>query len=161
MKICVTGSPGTGKTTIASELAKQLKLKVINEKDFALKNSIGKFNEDNELEIPVEEFEKKANTFLKENDDVVFEGHVLCEMKLKVDRAILLKLDPEILEIRLEKRNYSPEKKLDNVFCEGIDYCKKHLQRNYSKEKIIEIETKGEIQRTIGFIIQKVGINKS
>jgi len=136
MKLIITGSPGTGKTTLAKKIAKKYKLTYFNEKDFALKNKIGSFNEENELEIPIGAFEKKANVFLTSHKNVVFEGHVLCEMKLRVDKVFLLTLDPEELEMRLENRGYSMEKLMDNVFCEGIDYCKKHVYRNYSEKKV-------------------------
>ncbi|MBT4597259.1 MAG: AAA family ATPase, partial [Candidatus Diapherotrites archaeon] len=65
MRLIITGSPGTGKTTLAKSLGEKLNLTVLNEKDFALKNGIGSFNEENELEIPIKEFEEKANAFLK------------------------------------------------------------------------------------------------
>jgi adenylate kinase len=153
MNLLVTGSPGTGKTTLAKNLAKILGYSVLNEKDFALQNKIGTFNEENELEIPLSAFEKKANGFLSKNNNSIIEGHVVCEMKLKVDKVILLHVNPEILELRLESRNYSPEKIMDNVFVEGIDYCKKHVFRNYSKEKIIEIDSKRTPRETVEAVI--------
>jgi adenylate kinase len=139
MKLLITGTPGCGKTTLAKSFGKKLGLKVINEKDFALANSIGGFNEENELELPLNILEKKINLFLKNNDNVVFEGHVLCETKLDVDLVIIITINPEILEMRLEKRNYSSQKIMDNVFCEGINYCEKQVRKNYSKKKIIKL----------------------
>lgn len=149
----VTGSPGTGKTTLARNLAKVLDMQVMNEKEFALKNSIGNFNDENELEIPVGEFEKKANLFLSKNQGFVFEGHVLCEMKLKVNKVVLLRVDPETLEMRLELRKYSPEKVMDNVFVEGIEYCKKHLLRNYKQDDIIEVQSKRTQKETLETVL--------
>ncbi|MDD4250565.1 MAG: AAA family ATPase [Candidatus ainarchaeum sp.] len=141
MNLLVTGTPGVGKTVISKMLAQKFNLKYVNEKDFALKNSIGSFNDENELEIPIKEFERLANEFLKENKNVVFDGHTLCEMKLNVDKVILLRVNPDDLELRLENRGYSTEKCWDNLFCEGIDYCKKHVLKNYSKSKLIEINS--------------------
>ncbi|MEK6958956.1 MAG: AAA family ATPase [archaeon] len=149
MRIVVTGTPGSGKTILAKALGEKLDYKVINEKDFALKNSLGIFNEENELEIPIKKFQSKANAFLKKNDDVIIEGHVVCEMKLNVDKVILIRVHPEVLESRLEQRNYAPQKMMDNVFCEGIEYCKKQAVKNYSKKAIIEIESRPSFKQTL------------
>ena len=155
MNIAISGTPGVGKTTFAKSIAKKLKLKVINEKDFALKEGIGSFNEQNELEIPIDSFEKKANAFLKDHDNILLEGHTLCEMKIKVDKFILITLDPEKLQLRLELRDYSEEKIMDNLFCEGIEYCKKHAKRNYDKNLII-IES-DEPNKMLSLILEKLG----
>jgi adenylate kinase len=152
----ITGTPGCGKTSLAKALAEKIGFKVINEKDFALKNSLGKFNEQNELEIPIKEFEKKANSFLAKNDNIIFEGHVLCEMKLKVDKIILISIDPEELELRLEQRHYSIDKIMDNVFCEGIDYCKKHVLRNYPLKKVINIQSNQSQKVTFSKAIREI-----
>ncbi|MCX6801034.1 MAG: AAA family ATPase [Candidatus Diapherotrites archaeon] len=157
MNIIITGTPGVGKTTLAKLLAKKLKMKVFNEKNFALKNRIGSFNEDNELEIPIKVFEKKANLFLKKNDRIIFEGHTLCEMKLKVDKIVLITIHPEILELRLESRNYKVEKIMDNVFCEGIDYCKKKVFKNYPRNKVIEIGSRQHVKETFSDVLKSLG----
>jgi adenylate kinase len=156
MKLMITGSPGTGKTTLAKKIAKELNLEYYNEKDFALKHGLGEFNEENELEIPLKEFEKEANKELKEKENIVFEGHVICECKLDIDLILLITVDPETLELRLEQRNYSMEKVMNNVFCEGINYCKKQLKRLYNTKKIIEINSLASEEETFLFAIQKI-----
>ncbi len=156
MKIALTGTPGAGKTTLAKKIGEHYSLKVINEKDFALQNSIGKFNDENELEIPIKEFEKKANSFLKKQDNVLLEGHVLCEAKLNVDLVVIITINPEELEARLELRNYPPAKIMDNVFCEGIEYCKKHTQRNYPPAKIIQISSKPSQKLTLAEALREI-----
>jgi len=160
MRIVVTGTPGSGKTTRALALGKELNYKVINEKDFALKNSLGSFNEENELEIPIKEFEKKANAFLKKNDNIIIEGHVICEAKLAVDKIILIKVNPEVLEARLEQRNYSVQKMMDNVFCEGIEYCKKHVAKNYPKSAIITVESRATFKQTLAEALNSLKMPK-
>ena len=99
MRIAISGTPGCGKTTFAKALGKILRYKVLNEKDFALKNRLGAFNDQNELEIPLDEFEKKANIYLKKNDNIILEGHTLCEMKLLVDKFIIQKITKNVINI--------------------------------------------------------------
>ena len=154
MRIIITGSPGVGKTTVAKALSKTIKCLAYNEKTMALEKGIGKWDEkENELVIPLEPFAEMLNKFLSEQKNTIIEGHMLCELKLKADYIILIRVDPEILESRLEERNYTEEKVQDNVFCEGIDYCKKHIERNYPKEKILEVQSGKTIKETLDKII--------
>lgn len=157
MKLLVTGTPSVGKTTIAKTLAKALRLKYLNEKEFALRCGIGKWDvATNELEVPLKPLEKELNKLLKKEKKIVIEGHMLCETRLDVDAVILLRLDPEILQMRLERLGYSDEKIMDNVFCEGIDYCRKHLMRRYKSGKIIEINNKRSLKETKQAIIKEL-----
>jgi len=158
MNIIITGTPGTGKTTIAQIIATELKYTVINEKQLSLELNAGEFNsENNEYEIDITKLEKGINKFLKKKSNIIIEGHVICEAKLEpIDMVIVLRLNPEILELRLEKREYSPEKIQDNVFCEGIDYCYKKAIKNYEEAKIIQIETKKSLKETKELILNEI-----
>jgi len=161
MKIAITGTPGVGKTTISKKLGEHYNSKVLNEKEFALKQGIGKFDtEENELVVPLEKLEAKVNEVLKKEQDFILEGHLLCEIRGKFDLVVLLTCDPELLESRLNKRGYKAEKIQDNVFCEGIEYCKKHVQRNYKKEKVIEIKSRKTIKETIDAIVTEINRRK-
>ena len=137
MKIVLTGTPGTGKTAIAKILSEKYRIPVINEKNFAFSHRIGEFNEEGELEIPIKEMKEALNEKLKGMENIILEGHLLCEMKLEVDLCIVITMNPDLLELRLEERNYNEVKKLDNVFSVGIQYCLKHAKRNY--KNVVEV----------------------
>jgi adenylate kinase len=157
MRILVTGTPGVGKTVVSKELGKRLKCIVVNEMEFALQKGLGEWDSvENELEVPVKKLENELNKYLKRQDNVIVEGHLLCETKLKIDFAVLIRLHPEVLESRLENKGYRPDKIMDNVFCEGIDYCKKHLARRYSSKKIIEVQSGKNIKETALIIIKRL-----
>ena len=156
MKLAITGTPGVGKTSVSKSLGKKLKSKVLNEKEFALEKGIGKWDsEEDELIVPLGKLRKALNQMLKTEENVIIEGHMLCEIALDVDFIVLITLDPELLEERLESRRYPHPKIQDNVFCEGIDYCKKHVSRKYPKKKIIEVKSQKSIKETMHIILKE------
>ncbi len=155
MRIIITGSPGVGKTAAAKALGGMLHCKVANEQQFALEKRIGKWDaEENELVIPLEPFARELNKLLAKEENIIAEGHLLCELRLKADFVVVIRVHPELLEGRLEAKGYSAEKVQDNVFCEGIDYCKKHVARNYPGNKIVEAQSGKTIKETMENIIR-------
>ena len=157
MRIMITGSPGVGKTSISKALGKSLKFKVINEKEFAVEQGIGKWDSTSEeLVVPLGKLQKALNLVLGKEKDLIVEGHLLCETKLKIDAVIVLRLHPELLQARLGERSYNAEKIQDNVFCEGIDYCKKHVLRRYPEKKVLEVDCKKTIKETTTHIIKEL-----
>lgn len=157
MKIVITGVPGTGKTEIAGKIGKKLKYNILNEKDFALKTKTGKKN-GKEIEIDTVKFRKKINEFLKTEKNIIIEGHVLCEIKIKADLVFLLRTKPELLEKRLKKRKYNEVKIQDNLFCERTDYCRKKCLENYSD--FIEIKNEKSITNSTEKIMKKISHEK-
>ena len=154
MRLLITGTPGTGKTSAAAALSKLLKYPVLNEKAFALEHSLGQWDtESDELVIPLEKLQRELAKELGKRKNVIIEGHLLCEIKLPVDFVILLRAHPELLELRQQGQRYSEQKIQDNVMCEGIDYCKKHALRNYAKEKLLEVQSQKTIKATTALII--------
>ncbi len=153
MHILITGTPGTGKTSLAKWLSKKTGFKLINEKNFSLKKHIAEF-EGKEIVIPLNKLKKNIEIELKKNANLILEGHLLAEIKLKVDICILLKANPEIIEKRLVKRKYSYEKALDNAFCEETSYCKKHARRNY--KNIIEVQNNSTLKKLQEKIIKEL-----
>ncbi|MEM4663111.1 MAG: AAA family ATPase [Candidatus Diapherotrites archaeon] len=154
MRLVITGSPGTGKTSIAKLLASKTNHKWINEMEFALSKKIGFWDKnENELVVPLSKLRKELLKELSSKENIIVEGHLLCEIKLPVDAVILLRVDPEVLCERLERKKYSASKIADNVFCEGIDYCKKNLLRRYPQSKIIEIKNESNINDIVKNIL--------
>ncbi len=157
MIIVITGTPGTGKTTISKFLEETLNLPVINEKEFALKHQIGEYDkEEDELVIDLTKLEKEINKYLEKRKNAIIEGHLLAEIKIKADVVIVLTTEPEILIERLQKREYYPAKIQDNVFCEGIEYCFKHAKRNYPKQKIIKIDNSKSLSNTKKMVLYEI-----
>ncbi|MBI2079236.1 AAA family ATPase [Candidatus Micrarchaeota archaeon] len=134
MRILITGSPGTGKTSVSKLLAKELDLELINVKKIALgiKNK--------KSEVDVRKLKKIILTKIKKKKRFIIENHLLCEFRLPVNFIFVLRCRPDILRRRLIKRKYSNKKVEENVLAEMLDYCTQNVVNNY-KLKPVEIET--------------------
>ena len=139
MRLIVTGTPGTGKTLVARELAKRLKLKYVNEKALARAQGscCGEWDSrEKEWVVPVQRLTEALKKAFRRHPHMVAEGHLLCETRVPADRVIVLRTPLKELEKRLEKRKYSPVKVLDNVFAEQEAYCLKAAQRTFGRSKV-------------------------
>lgn len=158
MRIGITGTPGVGKSGVGALLSEFFQCSVVNEMEFALKEGITEFDKQtNEYEVPLGKLGKSLRRLLKKEKNMVFEGHMVCEIKAPFDYMVVLRCHPEILELRLQSRGYNEEKIQDNVFCEGIDYCKKHAERNYPKSRLIIAQNRKSIKETALSIILQIG----
>lgn len=134
--IVITGTPGTGKTSVSKVLGKALKMKVLHVGDLVKeKNHLCCGEEGGSLLVDVEKLREELEGF-----DGIAEGHVLCEISLPA-RAIVLRTNPIELEARLRKRDYSESKIRENVEAEAIDYCWINASQNY--EDLIQVDTTG------------------
>lgn len=140
--IFISGTPCTGKTTVAANLNDYLsdngfdsKLIKINdfafEKDLVLGEDPDKFYKvidiDGLNECLNEEINQSSNGIL------IVEGHLshLCE---GADKMIVLRLNPSILKGRLEERNYSASKIQENLEAEALAVCSAEAYEVYGDE---------------------------
>ena len=127
--IIISGSPGTGKTTVAKKLAKEKKYKYINVNNIIKEN---KLNEkyDKERDTNVIDIDKLNKVLIKiiktENSPgLVIDSHLSHYLPKKyVDRCTITKCNLKELEKRLHKRGYSKEKVRENLDAEIFDTCR-------------------------------------
>ena len=146
MKIIVlTGTPGTGKTTVAKMLCKKRGFARISLSLLAKKGKFfSKKGKDGALVAKLLPLQKKANFIISASKkSIIIDGHLAADMKLRADKVIILRLHPKILRRRLLKRKYSKEKISQNLLCEALDYCTLRVQKNYPAKKIFEINVAG------------------
>lgn len=113
IRIAVTGTPGTGKTTFCS-ISNHRTTTV--EEIAATHYCIGEVEDDGAAPIDVE---KLVNTIIwPEGETLLIDGHL--SHLLPVDAIILIRCHPSLLKQRLSQRDYSESKVEENVECELI-----------------------------------------
>jgi adenylate kinase len=123
--ICVSGSVGSGKSTLSKKLAKSLKFKYIDVTKEIKKNKISDgYDEIKKCEIVDE---NKLIKFLIKKIKKSKKGLIIDSIfshlipKKHVDLCIVTTCEIGVLRDRLKKRKYSPEKVKENVEIEIFD----------------------------------------
>lgn len=140
MKLIVTGTPATGKTTIARDLARKYGAELVSVNDFVKERRIGRKNKAGEIVVPPAALEKALNAELRGKGDFVVEGHLACETRLPADAVIVLRCDPVKLGARFRKRGYPPAKARENMLAEALDYCLVKSELTYGRGMVLQID---------------------
>lgn len=142
MKVLITGTPGTGKTLIAKELGSITGWEVFHISEIAEEAQAILGWNGNESEVDVHKLCAYLTPLLKDKENVIFEGHLGCEIPCPAELVVVLRTNPEELEKRMEKRGYAKEKIGENIMAELLDYCYQLSGKNYICE-VVELDTSG------------------
>ncbi len=126
MTIIVTGSVGTGKTTVAKKLAKEPKHKYIDvNKIISEKKLSSGYDKKRKCKIvDTKKLNKVLIEMIKKDKNLVIDSHLSHFLPSKyVDKCIVTKCDLKELEKRLKKRKYSKDKIRENLDAEIFDVC--------------------------------------
>jgi adenylate kinase len=144
--IAVTGTPGTGKTTIAKRMAKQKGCKYLDVTKLVKENKLYDSYDRKKKAYDVDV--KKLNRFLiktilyeipKKTKCLVIDSHLSHYLPARyVDLCIVTKTDLKKLKKRLEKRGYSAAKVRENMDAEIFDVCLNEAKEEGHKIKIIK-----------------------
>ena len=156
----ITGVPGTGKTTLAHALCQKSKAALLEINELA--ELLGLYShtdeEDGAKVVRLPELSRELSAAIKaEKKSIIAEGHLGCEVKLPVQKVIVLRCDPKELRARLASRNYPSGKLSQNALSEALDYCTVQSEKNYGAKKVWEIDTTGktlaQVQKTAEAVI--------
>lgn len=152
--IFISGTPCTGKTTVSEELCRELGCRLIKINDLAIENDfvLGIDDEKGYKVIDIPALNGKVSQIISDSDDLlVFEGHLahLCD---GADNVVVLRVRPEILESRLEARDYSEAKIRENLEAEAMGVCSAEAYEIYG-ESVFEIDVS---DLTVGEIVEEL-----
>ena len=148
--IFITGTPCTGKTTLASRLNGRL----IKINDLAIDNDfvLGVDKQKGYKVIDIDKLSSYVDELIRNCDELlIFEGHLshLCD---GADKVIVLRVRPEILEGRLAKRKYSEAKIRENLEAEALGVCSAEAYEKYS-DRVYELDVSDlEIDEAVALV---------
>ena len=165
--IFISGTPCTGKTTVASDLNDYLSSngfhsRLIKVNDFAIDNDLVLGEDPDKLykvididglnECLNEKIDQRSNCIL------IVEGHLshLCE---GADKMIVLRLNPSILKNRLEERDYAESKIQENLEAESLAVCSAEAYEIYG-DKTNEIDASDKSVEEIRDLIIAIASDK-
>ncbi len=174
MKILiVSGTPGTGKTTVSKNLLNYLKAKIISLNELAISEKLI-INYDTERETSVINEKKLVSYVIKlikyynklDLELLIIESHFSDIVPVQyIDFVIILRCDPDELCVRLKKRGYGKEKVRENVQSEILGNSANYFLNKQLNKPIMEIDTTNKnidlITKTIiGILTGKVDVNE-
>jgi adenylate kinase len=135
VRIAVTGTPGTGKTTATDALETDLDVVHLNE---VIETEGLTTGHDEDRDTLVADLEA-LREWLGERDDVILESHLAHH--LPVDRVVVLRCHPEELERRLAERDEPRATIEENAESEALDVILSEAVAEHGEGSVYEIET--------------------
>ncbi len=158
--ILITGTPGTGKTTVSRLLATELRACYVNPKNLLRRKSIDYAYDEKRRTRTVSLVSLRKALYdraSRADHGLVIDSHIAPEIGIvpKLVRAIVLRCDPVVLQRRLERKRWSKSKISENLQAEILDICLWDAVQNYGLENIVEIDTTGKTPSDVLQLIMK------
>jgi adenylate kinase len=156
MLIALTGTPGTGKTSISNSLYKNgfnvvHLTEIIKDSNF----QIGFDKKRNSNIIDTLKLNKYINEKYKNENVVFIEGH-LSHLLSCIEKIIILRCHPTELRKRLSKKGWNNKKINENVEAEILDIILCETLEIQSKNNIFEIDTTNRDIENVALIIIEI-----
>ncbi|NHN49724.1 AAA family ATPase [Halostella sp. JP-L12] len=135
MRVTVTGTPGTGKTTATDRLDTDLDVVHLNEvvREEELYDEV-----DEERDSVIADV-GAVEEWLGDREDLILDSHLAHH--LDSDRVVVLRCHPEELERRLRERGESEAKAEENAESEALDVILTEAVEGHGTDAVYEIDT--------------------
>lgn len=141
--ILITGTPGTGKSTLAAALAEEVGFNVIDISKLALEKQLHE-GKDEDLDCLIIDEDKICDDL----EDTMSKGGNIVDYHSSeffperwFDLVVVLRTDNTPLYDRLVARGYSEKKVSDNVTCEIFQTCLEEARESYRPEIVWELKS--------------------
>jgi adenylate kinase len=162
MKIIIlSGTPGTGKTSVSKVISKTINSELISLNELAISKGITiEYDDSRDTHvIDDKKLVKLASKLIKNYKDqaikyLIIESHFSDIIPQEfIDIAIVLRCDPDVLIKRLEERNYKRAKIIENAQTEILGNCVNFLINKNLKVPVLEIDTTNKSIEEVAKII--------
>lgn len=154
MRVALTGTPGTGKTTVADVLAADpdVDLEVVHLNEVVRREDLVEGTDADRGSLIADLDAVRAH--LAERDDVVVESHLAHH--LEADRVVVLRCDPRELEARLRERGADEPKATENAEAEALDVVLAEAVEAHGLEAVYEVDTTGRTPESVAAAVVAV-----
>ncbi len=135
MRVAVTGTPGTGKTTATTRLETDLDVVHLNE---VIESAGLTAGTDEARGSWIADLDAVADWFAGRTD-VLVESHLAHHVD--VDRAVVLRCRPDVLARRLAERGEPAAKAAENAEAEALDLVLTETVERHGEDRVYEIDT--------------------
>ena len=135
MRVAVTGTPGTGKTTATERLDTDLDVIHLNDVIRSEGFSTGTDEERGSLVADMDALE----TWLDGREDAIVESHLA--HNFDADRVVVLRAHPDTVVSRLRERGDSDSKAYENAESEALDVILSEAVHHHGRDCVYEIDT--------------------
>jgi len=140
--IAVTGTPGTGKTTLSKKLALKLGFSYLDVNKIIKKYNLSE-EYDKKRKTKIIDIKKLNKELIKEiksiKNGLIIDSHLSHYLpKKNVDVCIVTKCNLKLLEKRLKKRRYSKLKIRENLDSEIFDICSNEAKEKGHKVLVVD-----------------------
>ncbi|AAG19442.1 MULTISPECIES: adenylate kinase family protein [Halobacterium] len=151
MRVAVTGTPGTGKTTATGRLDTALDVAHLND----LVGTEGLYDGvDADRGSKIVDVDAVRDHFAG-REDVLVESHLAHRLD-DLDAVVVLRCAPETLATRLQDRGDSPEKAAENADSEALAIILSEAVRGHGADAVYEIDTTDRSPDAVAAAIQAV-----
>jgi adenylate kinase len=141
MRVLITGTPGTGKSTIARFLSKSLGFECLSITDFVKERKLGSGYSQKLKTWEVEEgrLKKELESYIRNKPNIIIEGHLSHIVSPRISGlCIVLRTgNPELFR-RLKQRKYPKAKIEENIQAEIFNVC--HDEAKAKGHRVLAID---------------------
>jgi adenylate kinase len=150
MRVAVTGTPGTGKTTAVEAVETDLDIIHLND---VIKGEGLTTGHDDERDTLVADIEA-LDEWLAGRESVLFESHLAHQFD--ADRVVVLRCRPDKLETRLSERGETANSAAENAESEALDLILSETVNRHGEDSVYEIDTTDRTPASVADDIEAV-----